>query len=66
MVVTDQIDSDNTQLKARAALRWCGYANQQTHSEQQPTKSWYYLLIPHDVIALGQSLERLKAMFDLK
>ena len=59
----DQINIDEVQLKARAALRWCGYANE--HAEKQQTKPWHYLLVPHDVIALGRSIRALKAEHEL-
>ena len=40
----DQIDSAEVQLKARAATRWCGYANE--HAKNNDNKLWFYLLVP--------------------
>jgi type III restriction enzyme len=57
----DQINSDEVQLKARAASRWCGYANE--HAIISNNKLWFYLLVPHDAIALGISLANLKAAY---
>ncbi len=58
---TDQINTDEVQLKARAASRWCGYANE--HAKNNDNKLWFYLLIPHDVIMLGRTLSSFKAEY---
>ncbi|MDD2659733.1 MAG: DEAD/DEAH box helicase family protein [Methylococcales bacterium] len=50
----DQIKTDEVQLKARAASRWCGYANE--HAKHNCNKLWFYLLVPHDAIVLGRTL----------
>jgi len=47
------------QLKARAASRWYGYANE--HAKNNGNKLWFYLLVPHDAIVLGRTLANLKA-----
>ncbi len=57
----DQIDSAEVQLKARAATRWCGYANE--HAKNNDNKLWFYLLVPHDAIVLGRTLSSLKAEY---
>ena len=57
----DQISSDEVQLKAHAAKRWCGYANE--HATNNGNKLWFYLLVPHDAIVLGRSLNNLKAEY---
>jgi type III restriction enzyme len=57
----DQIDTDEVQLKARAASRWCGYANK--HAKNNGNKLWFYLLVPHDAIYLGRSSNNLKAEY---
>jgi len=55
----DQINTDEVQLKARAASRWCGYANE--HAKNNGNKLWFYLLIPHDAIMLGRTLSSFKS-----
>lgn len=57
----DQIDTDEVQLKARAASRWCGYANE--HAKNNGNKLWFYLLVPHDAIMLGRTLSSFKAEY---
>lgn len=59
----DQINADDVQLKARAATRWCGYANE--HAKINNNKPWTYLLIPHDSIILGRTLANLKEEYSL-
>ncbi len=58
----DQITQDEVQAKARAALRWCGYAN--AHAVEHGGKPWYYLLMPDTAIVLGRSVAVLKAEFE--
>lgn len=55
----DQMALDDVQAKARAALRWCGYANQ--HATQHGGKRWCYLLAPDTAIQLGCSVKMLNA-----
>jgi len=57
----DQIPLDEVQQKTKAAVRWCGYANE--NAEKNNSKPWHYLLIPHDVIELGRSMAALQAEF---
>ncbi|MNF61951.1 Type III restriction enzyme, res subunit [compost metagenome] len=58
----DQMSQTETQMKARAAERWCGYANE--HARQHSSKQWSYLLVPDDQISLGTSIAWLKARFE--
>ena len=58
----DQLSQTETQTKARAAERWCGYANE--HARQHGRKQWAYLLVPDDQITLGTSVAWLKANFE--
>ncbi|EAA3799268.1 restriction endonuclease subunit R, partial [Salmonella enterica subsp. enterica] len=60
----DQIPLADTQVKARAAERWCGYANE--HACRHASKQWSYLLVPDDQVALGTSVAWLKAGFESK
>jgi type III restriction enzyme len=57
----DQMNTVEVQLKARAASRWCGYANE--HAKNNGNKLWFYLLVPHDAISLGRSVDNLKAEY---
>jgi type III restriction enzyme len=58
----DQIEQDEVQTKARAALRWCGYTN--AHAAEHGGKPWHYLLVPDAAIQLGRSLAALKTEFE--
>ena len=57
----DQLAQDDVRDKARAAVRWCGYASQ--HAAENNGKPWHYLLIPDTAIHLGRSVEALLAEF---
>ncbi|WP_350447388.1 DEAD/DEAH box helicase family protein [Pseudomonas solani] len=57
----DKVSLAETQAKARAAERWCGFANQ--HARSYGYKQWSYLLVPDDQIVLGTSIAGLKARF---
>jgi len=58
----DQMEQDEVLAKARAAERWCGYANQ--HGKETGGKPWHYLLVPDTAIRLGRSVEALQAEFE--
>lgn len=58
----DQMEQDEVLAKARAAVRWCGYANR--HAVEIGGKSWHYLLIPDTAIRLGYSVTALQAEFE--
>ena len=49
-----EVSTPDVQAKARAAVRWCKYANE--YASQHSGKQWRYLLIPHDDIELGRSI----------
>ncbi len=57
----DQMAQDDVQAKARAAVRWCGYANQ--HAAQHGGKRWHYLLVPDTAIQLGRCVKVLLLEF---
>ncbi|MDY0329783.1 MAG: DEAD/DEAH box helicase family protein [Thiomonas sp.] len=42
------IDTQEVQAKAAAAMRWCKYASD--HAANVGTKPWKYLLLPHDEV----------------
>jgi type III restriction enzyme len=56
------IDTDEVQLKMKAALRYCQYANDFT--SMNGGKKWRYLLIPHDQIYKTSSFEGLINNFE--
>lgn len=57
------VQSPDVQAKARAAVRWCKYAND--YVSQHSGKHWHYVLIPHDNIELGRSIDGLKQEFEM-
>lgn len=57
----DKVAWTETQAKARAAERWCEFANQ--HARSHGYKEWSYVLVPDDQIVLGTSIAGLKARF---
>lgn len=57
----DQLTQGETKDKARAAVRWCGYASR--HAADIGGKPWYYLLVPDTAIRLGTSVQLLQAEF---
>ncbi|WP_455865056.1 hypothetical protein [Pantoea agglomerans] len=57
------VQSPDVQAKARAAVRWCKYAND--HANQHSGKHWHYVLIPHDNIELGRSVDGLKQEYEV-
>jgi type III restriction enzyme len=57
----DEMDSADVQSKARAAKRWCQFANE--HAGKYAGKPWSYLLIPHDEILSNSSLKVLSGRF---
>lgn len=42
------IDTQEVQAKAAAAVRWCKHASD--HAASGGSKPWHYLLVPHDII----------------
>ncbi len=59
----DQMQSDEVQAKARAAVKWCEYAS--THEKEHGGKPWKYLLIPHDAISVTVTLQGLEEKYAL-
>lgn len=57
----DQLGLGEVKDKARAAVRWCGYANQ--FAAENGGKPWLYLLIPDTAIRLGRSVKALQSEF---
>ena len=53
----DEMQDEVVKAKAKAAQRWCQYANE--HAAQVAGKPWHYLLLPHDAILPNSSLEGL-------
>lgn len=57
----DQIQSEEIQAKARAAVKWCEYASK--HEAEYDGKPWKYILIPHDAITATATLQGLEAKY---
>lgn len=57
----NEIESEEVQLKARAAMNWCENATK--HASKFGGKPWSYLLIPHTEIQDNRTLKGLKASF---
>ena len=60
----NEINDEEVQAKARAAVEWCKMATE--HEKVHDGKPWMYLLIPHDAINASATLEGLTARFRLK
>lgn len=48
------IDTQEVQAKAAAAVRWCRHASD--HAAKVGSKPWKYLLVPHDAVSDAQRL----------
>lgn len=48
------IDTQEVQAKAAAAVRWCKHASD--HAASVGSKPWYYLLVPHDEMSESKRL----------
>jgi type III restriction enzyme len=59
----DQVQSEEVQAKARAAVLWCEHASR--HEREHGGKPWKYLLIPHDAITATATLQGLEAKYAL-
>jgi len=57
------INTEEVQLKAKAALNYCKYANEFTLKNNG--KKWRYLLIPHTAIEKTSSLASLTNRFEM-
>ena len=60
----DNIDDDDVQEKADAALKWCAKASE--HELYYSGDSWRYLLIPHDQILSNTNLDGLIKQFEVQ
>jgi type III restriction enzyme len=59
--MASELESEDVQLKARAARKWCEHATE--HARQHNGKPWLYLLIPHHEIDHARTLDGLMASF---
>ena len=57
----NEINDEEVQAKARAAVEWCKYATE--HESAHGGKPWHYLLIPHDAIAENKTLQGFAATY---
>lgn len=57
-----EIEDVDVVAKAKAASRWCKYANDNTANIGG--KTWHYILIPHDAITLSRSIDGLLQEFE--
>ena len=55
------LQTDEVQVKARAAVQWCEHAS--AYAKQHGARPWRYLLIPHDAVAVNKTLTSLAAAF---
>jgi type III restriction enzyme len=55
----DQMETEEVQAKARAAVTWCLHASE--HATNTDGKLWKYLLIPHDRITEQMTVKGLEA-----
>jgi type III restriction enzyme len=58
------MNADDVQDKARAAVKWCEYAT--AHEMQNGGKAWAYLLIPHDAVTEPKTLQGLAAAYTVR
>lgn len=57
------IDTNEVQDKAKAAVEYCKYASEYTTSNEG--KPWKYLLVPHDQVLLSMSFSKLVGSFKM-
>lgn len=55
------MDSEEVQSKARAAVNWCASAS--AYAQKYGTKPWRYLLVPHDAVAVNMTLQTMVDRF---
>lgn len=55
----DQVATEEVQLKAKAASKWCEHAS--SHAADHGGKPWTYLLVPQSEITSSRTLSGLKA-----
>ncbi len=56
-----QLEDDEVQAKARAAVEWCRHAN--AHAAAHGGKPWRYLLIPDEAVMYTVTIDGLMAQF---
>lgn len=56
------MNQQDTQDKARAAVRWCGYASE--HARSVGGKPWHYLLVPDTAIVSAASVSGLMSLYE--
>lgn len=57
-----EVKAPEVVAKARAAARWCHYANQ--HAKEAGGKCWRYALIPHDAITVSMTAQGLADKYE--
>jgi len=55
------VQTDEVQTKARAAAEWCAHAS--AYAVTTGSKSWRYLLIPHDAVVVSATLGALTSAY---
>ena len=55
----NEMNSEEVQLKAKAATRWCEHATK--HAKEHGGKPWSYLLIPNTEIVANRTIDGLRA-----
>jgi type III restriction enzyme len=60
----DDVESEQVQSKAKAALNYC--INATEYNKQIDGKPWKYILIPHDAVKMNMSLKYLFGLFEVK
>lgn len=60
----DDVESEQVQSKAKAALNYC--INATEYNKQINGKSWKYILIPHDAVKMNMSLKYLFGQFEVR
>ncbi|MDR4509312.1 MAG: DEAD/DEAH box helicase family protein [Candidatus Brocadiaceae bacterium] len=56
------VETDEVQEKAQAAMQYCKYATE--HTAQHGGKPWKYILIPHNVVQVNMSFHHLTKQFE--
>ena len=59
----EDVDSEQVQAKAKAAINYCTNATE--YNKQINGKPWKYILIPHDAVRLNMSLQYLFNQFEV-
>ena len=59
----DDVETEQVQSKAKAALNYC--INATEYNQQINGKPWKYILIPHDAVKLNMSLQYLFNQYEV-